>query len=582
MFSIFVTQTLSEPLRDAVRQCRQHLVQAAIFSGLLNLLFLAPAIYMLQIYDRIVPTRGLQTFLMLTIIYIFAVATLGMLDWLRSCLLIRSAARLNRLLAGEILSALLAPADRVRSPSGSVLREFDSFRQSVTGPSAVAMFDLPWFPIYIAVCFTLHPAIGLLALTCAAILLGLALLHERAMAPAMAQAMMAQQSSYQSIEETLRAGDVVRTLGMQSGLIARHLRARETASTTQARMAFISARFMTTTKTARIAMQSFALALGALLAIEQKISTGAIFAAALLMSRALAPIETMSTAWRNIVQARIAIKNLNAIFNQRASLRDATTLPNPVGKITIENLAVRLADHEGNILHDISARIEPGELIGIVGPSGAGKSTLLRAIAGELAPHAGDVRLDGASLAHWRPDQLARSLGYVPQTTSLLGGSIKDNISRFKSAVGSESAAIDAEVVRVATLCNAHDFILRLPLAYETLLQPGGGGLSVGQAQRVALARALYGKPSVVLLDEPNAHLDFEGETKLIALLKDLKAAKVTVIVAAHRMRLLEGSDKLLLLRAGKMVAFGRSKEIMDRFAVGSGSKAQQKIGAAV
>lgn len=582
MFSIFVTRTLSDPLRKAVGECRQHLVQAAIFSGLLNLLFLAPAIYMLQIYDRVVPTRGMQTFLMLTIIYVFAVVTLGALDWLRSCLLIRSAARLDRLLAGEILSALLAPMDRMQSRTGAVLREFDSFRQTVTGPSAVALFDLPWFPIYIFVCFALHPAIGLFALTCAAVLLSLALLHERAMGPALAQAMSAQQQSYQSIEETLRSGDIVRTLGMQNGLIARHLRGREAATATQARTAFISARFVTTTKTARIAMQSFALGLGALLAIEQKISSGAIFAAALLVSRALAPLENVTTAWRNIVQARMAIKGLNAAFDQRASLRDVTLLPNPQGRITIENLGVRLPGHDRDILQDISAQIEPGEMIGIVGPSGAGKSTLLRAIAGELAPDAGEVRLDGASLAHWRPDQLARSLGYVPQTTSLLGGSIKDNISRFKSAVGPESAAVDAEVVRVAKMCKAHDFILRLPNAYETPLQAGGVGLSVGQAQRVALARALYGKPSVLLLDEPNAHLDFEGESQLIALLKDLKDAKVTVLVAAHRMRLLEGSDKLLLLRAGKMVAFGPSKEIMTRFTPPPDAKVQQTVGVAV
>lgn len=329
-------------------------------------------------------------------------------------------------------------------------------------------------------------------------------------------------------------------------------------------------------------MQSLALGLGALLAIEQKISSGAIFAAALLVSRALAPIENVTTAWRNIVQARVAIKGLNTIFEQRAGLGEATLLPDPQGRIRIENLGVRLPGHDRDILQDISAQIEPGEMIGIIGPSGAGKSTLLRTIAGELPPHAGEVRLDGASLVHWRPEQLARSLGYVPQTTSLLGGSIKDNISRFKSMADSENATVDAEVVRVARLCQAHNFILRLPMAYETQLQAGGVGLSVGQAQRVALARALYGKPSVLLLDEPNAHLDFEGESHLIALLKDLKDAGVTVLVAAHRMRLLEGCDKLLLLRDGKMAGFGPRKEIITRFSPPSGSKAPKASGVAV
>ncbi|MEP7350094.1 MAG: type I secretion system permease/ATPase [Sphingorhabdus sp.] len=568
MISILAARSVAKPLADALRECRQHLVQAAIFSALLNLLFLAPALYMMQVYDRVVPTRGIQTLVMLTIIYLFAVATLAGLDWLRARLLVRAAARLDRLLVGNILKALLEIPDQARNKSGSVLREFDTFRQTMTGPSVVALFDAPWSPIYILVCFLLHPLIGLFALVCSVALLGIGYLNERAMKESLSRAIMAQQQAYQSIEGTLRASGIVRALGMQSGLVARHLEERNAATTSQAQTAFVSARYVSITKAARIAMQSLALGIAALLAIEQQISAGAIFASALLLSRALAPLESITSAWRNTVQARIALDGLNAVFDHQEQARPSTRLPDPVGKIDIEHLTMNAPDQKSVILQDISVKISAGELVGIVGPSGAGKSTLLRAIVGELTPDAGLVRLDGATLSDWPGDQRAAAFGYVPQEPSLLSGTIKDNICRFQTETVIDTASLDAEVVRVAQLCGAHEFILRLPQAYDTMLLSGGAGLSVGQAQRIALARALFGSPAVLLLDEPNAHLDAEGENHLIATLADLKRQNVTIIIVAHRLRVLEGSDKLLVLRSGRVEQFGKSEQIIRRLSV--------------
>ena len=563
MISLFAVRTAAKPLADALRACRQHLVQAAIFSALLNLLYLAPALYMMQVYDRVVPTRGVQTLFILTVIYMFAIATLAGLDWLRARLLVRAAARLDRLLAGDILHALLNAPDQTRATSGSVLREFDTFRQTMTGPSVVAVFDAPWSPIYILVCFLLHPLIGLFALCCSATLLGIGYLNERAMKNTLSHALIAQQQAYHAIDGTMRSRGLVRALGMQRGLVLRHLSDRAAASGTQAHAAFVSARYVSITKAVRIAMQSLALGVGALLAIDQQISAGAIFASALLLSRALAPLESMTAAWRNTVQARVTLGSLNAIFEHSDKEQTKTRLPAALGKIEVENLVVMAPDMKSTILQDISATIGAGEMIGIIGPSGAGKSTLLRTIVGEILPTKGNVRLDGATLSDWPELQRATTFGYVPQEPTLLNGTIKDNIARFETETTSDMAALDAEVVRVAILCGAHDFILRLPHAYDTILEGGSIGLSVGQAQRIALARALYGNPAVLLLDEPNAHLDAEGENQLIATLADLKRKKVTIIIVAHRLRVLEGSEKLLVLRAGRIERFDKRAEVI-------------------
>lgn len=565
-----VGTAVAKPLVDALRQCRQHLVQAAIFSALLNLLFLAPALYMMQVYDRVVPTRGIQTLILLTVIFLFAIATMAGLDWLRSRLLVRAAARLDRLLVGDVLKALLAIPDGTGNRSGSVLREFDIFRQSMTGPSVVALFDAPWSPIYIIVCFILHPFFGLFALSCSATLLGIGYLNERAMMDSLSRAMVSQQVAYRSMEGTLRFSGIVRALGMEKGLISRHLDERRAATAMQAHTAFVSAKYVSISKSARVAMQSLALGLGALLAIDQQITSGAIFAAALLLSRALAPLESITAAWRNTVQARVALSGLNAVFAQDELCHSPTRLPHPTGKMDVENLTINAGGRNSPVLKDITVNIAAGEFVGIVGPSGAGKSTLLRAMAGELRADAGAVRLDGATLADWPDDQRASAFGYVPQEPSLLAGSIKDNISRFQTEVAPDMRLLDEEVVRVARLCGAHDFILHLPQAYDTKIMAGGYGLSVGQAQRIALARALFGSPAVLLLDEPNAHLDASGENHLSATLAGLKRQGVTIVIIAHRLRILEGSDKLLVLREGRVDHFDKSDVVIKRLSEGS------------
>jgi ATP-binding cassette subfamily C protein len=565
-------------MADALAACRAHLVHAAVFSALLNLLYLAPSLYMLQVYDRVVPTRGVATLAMLTLIFLAAVATLGMLDLLRSRLLIRASARLDRLLGGPLIGTLIQ-APNAQGQGGVLLREFDTLRQTITGLGMIALFDAPWSPIYMAVCFLLHPALGALAVACSAVLLLLTFLNERGTKALVQDASAAQQHGYQMVEASLAAAGVVRALGMQAGLVRLHLRDRQVAQALQMRAAFVGAGYLTLARTVRIAMQSLALGLGALLAIEQQISGGAIFAASLLIARALAPIEGITGAWRNMIQARAAYRSLQALFEAGGPPRGQTRLPEVRGAIAVEQLSV--ADPQGTrlVLHGIELRIAAGEMVGVIGPSGAGKSTLVRALVGAQPVAGGGVRIDGAALGDWPEEQLAQAIGYVPQEPTLFAGTIKQNIARFRYGAGEDAAALDAEVVRAAQQCGAHSFILRLPQAYDTRLGWNGAGLSVGQAQRIALARALFGQPRILVLDEPNASLDAEGEAHLSSALAEQKRAGVTIVVVAHRTGILAASDKLVVLRDGRLEMFDAREAVVRQLsakrAIGSDAPAE-------
>lgn len=552
-----------DPLARAIRACRSHLVNAAIFSALLNLLYLVPSLYMLQVYDRVVPTRGLITLAMLTVIFVFAVATLSGLEYLRARLLVRASMRLDRALSGEVLDALFR-SDNPAAKSSMMLREFDVLRQTITGTGILALLDAPWSPIYILVCFLLHPALGGLAIVGAIITLGMTWLNERATHLPLKYANIAANRAYLSVDGSMASAGVVRALGMRGALIARHLDEREDSVLAQAYASFGSAKYVSLIKAFRLMIGSLSLGLGALLAVKQEISPGAIFAASLLISRALGPIEQISGAWKSVIQARDARTSLIALFHDNAITRSMTRLPDPVGRITAENVQVASPARDRMILRDVSFDLMPGEMLGIIGPSGAGKSTLAQVLAGAMLPNAGTLRLDGANVADWPQDQLAAGIAYVPQQLNMLQGTIRENISRFARPTHDlQDAAIDARVVRAAQTAGAHEFILTLPNAYDTEIGSGGSGVSVGQLQRLALARALYVAPQVLILDEPNAALDARGEAHLIALMQQLRKNKVTLIVIAHRMNILADADKLLMMRDGTIASYGPRDDVL-------------------
>ncbi|WP_246604814.1 type I secretion system permease/ATPase [Aquisediminimonas sediminicola] len=553
-------------LQAALLAARRHFVWAAGFSALLNLLYIAPTLYMLQIYDRVVPTRGGLTLVYLTLVLVFALGTLSLLDLVRSRLLVRASMRLDRMLAGAIVEASLDHRGGTRETmSKQALREFDTLRQALSGGAILAVLDAPWTPIYILVCMLIHPALGLLALIGAGLIVMVAWRNEKATHDPLKRANEAANRAYTGLEQSLAGAEAIRALGMRGAMVQRHVAAREEMIALQSGASFAAGRYTTFSKFLRMLLQSLALGLGALLAIDGLISPGAIFAASFLLGRALAPIDLIVGNWRSVVQAQGAMQTLESLLAEKPLSLALTHLPPPDGRLSIESLLVLNARKDAPILADVSFKTEPGEIVAIVGPSGAGKSTLARVISGGIAADRGAIRFDGAERADWDQERLARHIGYLPQSTSLFAGSVRDNIARFDVGSGDDRRQMDEEVIRAAKECGAHDMILRLPQGYDTPLGWGGSGLSAGQAQRVALARALYGRPSVIILDEPNAHLDADGEVSLVNVLVKMKEERKTVLIIAHRMGIMAAVDKVLVVNNGRVEMFGPRDEVLTR-----------------
>ncbi len=552
-----------EPIAGALRACKPHFIGIVLFSLLLNVLFLTPSIYMLQVYDRVVPTSGLLTLFFITLAVAGALITLSLLDAIRSRLLVRVSLRLDRLLAGPLLEKLMART----APGAPVqgMREFDTVRQAISGPAAVGFLDAPFAPLYVLFAFLLHWSLGVLTVAGGAILVGLALLNERSTKTKAQEAARATNASYFAQEAAAMNAEVVRAMGMRGALRERQLSDRRKGLGLSAEASFTGGQYAAATKFMRLFLQSAALGLGAWLAVERQISAGAIIAASILMSRALQPVEQVVGSWSTVVQARGALKALSELFAANPEPETPRTqLPDPKGKLTLDKVVVRAPGTTDQLLiKGLGFSLEPGEVLGVVGPSGAGKTTLARLIAGATSPDMGVVRLDGASLSDWDSDRLGRHIGYLPQDSALIAGSIRDNISRFAVWRGEAGESVDAAVVAAATAAGVHELILKLPQGYDTVLAHGGRGLSAGQAQRVALARALYGDPALLVLDEPNSALDAEGENALGRAILAAKARGATVIIVAHRTGVLQAVDKLLIMRDGAIERIGPRNEVL-------------------
>ena len=563
-------------LQSAFQKCRSHVIGVSVFSGLLNLLFVVPMLYMLQVYDRVVPTRGSGTLLILTFILLGGLGTLAALDWIRSRLLVRASLRLENELAAPLLDAMLVRSERsLDAVARQPMRQFDTLRQSLTGPVLLALCDAPWAPFYVIIATIIHPALGLLVLAGGGALATIAWFNERATGTALRSANEAAARAYASQEQVVASAENVRALGMRAAMVQRHVGQRATMLALQTQASFASGGYVAASKFLRLVLQSLALGLGAWLAIHDRISAGSIFAASFLAGRALGPIEQLLTAWPSLIRARGAYRQLSDLLETTALSTALTVLPEPKGRVDVEQVTVGRTP-ENRILSAISFTLQPSEVLTILGPSGAGKSTLMRIIAGALRPDAGLVRIDGARLADWDSDRLGRFVGYVPQSVSLFAGTVKENIARFAS--DADRAAIDEQVIAAARAALAHDMILRLPNGYDTLLGWEGRGLSAGQAQRIALARALFRDPPVLLLDEPNAHLDAEGETQLLQTIAAARARGAAVAMIAHRTSVLSVSDRILVLRDGRVEAFGPRDEVIELLRMSSGKREPQIV----
>ena len=554
-------ETIASPVRAALADCGRHVWGAAGFSALGNLLYLAPSLFMLQVYDRVVPTGGLATLAALSLLTAVALVALGTFEWLRARLMIRASAQIEARLAERTLRLALSRPDLTRLQRAEIMRDFDTLRQGIASPGVIALFDAPWTPIYVIAAFLLHPALGVMTIVSGAVLVVLALRNEQATARPMKAASEAASIAYARQNHAAAHAADARALGLVTALAALHATDRDAANALQMRASFAGASHAQAIKVLRLSLQSGALALGAVLVIENAISAGAMIAASLLLARALAPIEQMVAAWRPIVQSRVAYARLTAVFETEAP-SERTLLAAPTGAVAVERLTVLSPETERVALTDASFSVEAGTIVAIVGASGAGKSTLLRAMAGAAVAARGHIRFDGASRNDWDPERLARHVGYLPQDSILFPGTVRDNITRFRHVLGEEAATLDAAAIAAAQALGAHEMIVHLPQGYNTEIGVGGVGLSAGQTQRIALARALFDDPAVLLLDEPTAHLDADAQRAFTALLTRLRAQGVTVIFSSHHVETLAYADKLLVLAAGRVERFGAASEV--------------------
>ena len=551
-----VSKPKSDEVRHILKACRSYFLSVGIFSLAINLLYLASPLYMLQVYDRVISSSSVVTLVMLTVALLLAFAALAGLDVVRAQVLTRASIRLDRLMAGRVVTAILdSTASGARS---QLLRDFDTFRQFITGMGIHAVFDLPWAPLYVFVIFMLSPLLGGFALGSSVLLVLMALVNERLVRPPINESNDAASRNYAFTEMSLRNSEVVQAMGMTEGLLRRWSRDRVRMIGRQVTASDRAAIMSSLIRFLRLAMQSLILGLGAYLVIERSITVGAMFASSILLGRALQPVEQIVGSWRSLVSARDAFVRVRDLLAANPLRSGRMELPRPVGHVSVEGVTYAPPRSNKPILKNVSFRIEPGEVIGIIGPSGAGKSTLVRNIVGVLRPNAGAVRLDGADIATWPRASLGQYFGYLPQDVELFADTVAANISRFQQVRG------DA-VVKAAQMAGVHDMILRLPDGYETHVGEGGAVLSGGYRQRIGLARAVYGNPSLVVLDEPSSNLDSDGEAALSECVLRLKKNKVTVILVSHRPSTIGVADKILLLIDGVAEAYGPRAEILAR-----------------
>lgn len=550
---------------DALGTLRPAFAVVALFSFFVNLTMLVAPLYMMQVYDRVLTSQSYDTLLMLTLVAVFLLLLGATVDAMRSRLLVRISSDLDARLSDVLFLRAFDDKRHAAYPgnpeaASQPLRDFDKVRSFMTGAGVLAFFDAPWVPIYLAIIFLFHPLLGSIALGGAIAIFLLTVLGDLTTRKTLSNAGAEIRSSSQLVDEFSRNSDSIRAMGMLPSLAGRWSVHHETGVAWQARASDRMGGLQAFAKALRAGLQIAILGTGAWLALQQSMSAGAMVAASIIMGRALAPVESAIAQWRGYLEARSALGRLKTILapaHAQANDRATTQLPEPQGHISVENVGLRHADCEAPILQGITFEVKAGELVGLIGPSAAGKSSLARLIAGAGTPTIGKVRLDGADLKDWPKEQLGPFVGYLPQTVELNSGTVAENIARF--------GRHDSEaIVDAAMMADAHELILTLPNGYDTMIKDGAHHLSGGQRQRIGLAQAVYGRARIIVLDEPNANLDAEGEAALTSTLLRLKAEGRTIIVVAHKASLLADADKLLVLRGGMIDLFGKREAVLS------------------
>lgn len=557
-------------LQAALKACKGSFISVGVFSLFVNALMLVPTFYMLQVYGRVVTSGSLSTLAMLTIIMTVLTITTGLLEWIRSRIMIRVSTKLDVILSRDVYRASFkqALATGGMNSSAQPLSDLTALRQFLTGNGVFAFFDAPWLPIYVAVMFMFHPWYGWMAIGCAIVLVCLAYANEKVTGKAMSDANRENIAANLYTTKNLRNAEVIESMGMLNNLINRWSVRQKKVLLLQSIASDNGGVVTSTSKTFRVLVQSLILGLGAYLAVNHEISPGLVIAGSVLLGRALAPIDLIIGSWKGFIAARGQYTRLNDILDKLQSEPERMPLPPPEGSVVVENIIVSPPTSRVAIIKGVSFAVPAGTVVGVIGPSASGKSTLARALLGIWAPQHGTVRLDGADISSWDKTELGPYIGYLPQDIELFEGTISENIARF--------GEVDAEkVVQAAKVAGVHEMILMLPDGYDTVIGSDGVNLSGGQRQRIGLSRAIYGTPRLIILDEPNSNLDEVGEQALAYAIKYLKATGATIFVITHRTSILSQLDLLLVMNGGLVRFYGPREQVMAELS--AQAKSQQK-----
>lgn len=544
-------------LEESIGRLRHGLVALGVFSFCINMMLLMPAIYMLQVYDRVLTSRNEGTLLALSALLVGLLGIEAALDWVRARLLGKMSHELEHSLDGPVFDAAFKRrfAGDVTAPTEAI-NDLARIREFVSGKGLLAIFDAPWAPIFLLAIFLLSSTLGIFAAIAMLTLIALAWYNQYSTRSAMSDAGKIAALSQDETTARLRNAEVIAALGMLGRFRERWQQNQNMLREASSRLGDQSALLGSLSRYARLVLQSGILGLGAWLVLQGDMTPGGMIAASILLGRSLSPFDLLISHWSSIAKAKEAFARLSNLLINRPPRAPHVMLPRPTGRMSIENLTIAPPGQRTPTLRNISLEVAAGTLVGIVGPSGSGKSSLGRALLGIWPPLAGTVRIDGAAIHQIDRDEIGPWLGYLPQDVELFDGSVAENICRFSS--------IDSpKIIEASRKAGVHDLILRLPKGYETRIGQGGSVLSGGQRQRIALARAIFGNPSLVVLDEPNANLDEAGDEALFTALEALKRERRTVFVISHRMNILQLVDQIIVMEAGEMKLFAPRQDVL-------------------
>ena len=554
-------QPASSELGAALDACRQAFLAIALFSGMSNVLMLAGALFMLEIYDRVLPSRSVPTLVALLILVAGLYAAQGVIDAIRSRILVRIGNSLDEALSLRVYDAIVRLPLKLGSKGDGAqpVRDLDAVRSFLSGVGPVALFDLPWVPIYLGICFLFHPYIGLTALAGAVLLFALTLLTEFLTRQPIRRATQFAAARNALLDASRRNAEAITAMGM-AGLVAQRWgEANRNYVGMSRRASDVAGGFGAISKALRMLLQSSLLAVGAWLVIRQESTAGIIIAGSILGARALAPVDLAIANWRGFVGARQSWQRLSRLFGHLPPQVEPMALNPPTKTLAVQNAAVVPPGEQKIVCQDVNFSLAAGKALGVIGPTAAGKSSLARMLVGVWTPARGSVRLDGAGLDQWSSEALGQHVGYLPQDVELFAGTVAQNIARFEEPPDAQA------VIAAAKAAGVHDLIVSLPDGYETSVGEHGGALSAGQAQRIALARALYRDPFLVVLDEPNSNLDAEGDEALTRAILGIRARGGIAVVVAHRPSAIAGADYILVMAKGRQQQFGPKEEILNR-----------------